>query len=169
MSTDSYSATVHRAWAADLEADMLYALLKLRVDVFVVEQKCPYPELDGRDLEPRARHYWLSGGGSPEPLLGCVRLLKEPEGHYRIGRLCTAQSVRGHALGKQLMEAVLAEVGDGECVLHAQSYVVAFYQDYGFVVEGAPFEEDGIEHVRMHRARRTRSSAAEASARRGPK
>jgi ElaA protein len=153
VSIDPYSATVHRAWAADLDASTLYAMLKLRVDVFVVEQKCPYPELDGRDLEPRARHYWLGGSGNPEPVLGCIRLLKEPGGHYRIGRLCTAPSVRGHALGRRLMDAALTEVGDGECVLNAQSHLVSFYQGYGFGSEGMPFDEDGIEHVRMRRVR----------------
>lgn len=154
MSSDPYSATVHRAWAADLDASTLYALLKLRVDVFVVEQKCPYPELDGRDLEPRTRHYWLGGSGDPEPVLGCIRLLKEPAGHYRIGRLCTAPSMRGHSLGRQLMEAALAEVGDGECVLDAQTYLLDFYRGYGFVTDSEPFHEDDIEHVRMRRTRR---------------
>jgi len=48
-----------------LNTTTLYALLRLRVDVFVVEQQCAYPELDGRDLEPRARHYWLGGPGHP--------------------------------------------------------------------------------------------------------
>ena len=154
MTRAPYSATVHRAWAADLDANTLYSLLKLRVDVFVVEQKCAYPELDGRDLEPRARHYWLGGAGHPEPLLGCARLLKEPGGGYRIGRFCTAPSVRGHALGKQLMDAVMAEVGDGDCVADAQSHLVDFYRGYGFVAEGEPYDDAGIEHVRMHRTKR---------------
>jgi ElaA protein len=151
--SDFYPATVHRAWAADLDAGTLYALLKLRVDVFVVEQDCAYPELDGRDLEPRARHYWLGGSGSPEPVLGCIRLLKDPGGIYRIGRLCTAASVRGRAFGKRLVDAAMAEVGDGECVLDAQSHLVAFYQGFGFVAEGEPFDLDGVEHVQMRRAR----------------
>ncbi|HEY1969067.1 MAG TPA: GNAT family N-acetyltransferase [Pseudonocardia sp.] len=154
MATDSLPATVRRAWAADLDANTLYELLKLRVDVFVVEQKCAYPELDGRDLEPRARHYWLTRSGDPAPVLGCVRLLKEPDGSYRVGRLCTAHSVRGHALGRQLMTAVMAEVGDGECVADAQSYLVDFYTRFGFVREGETFDWDGIEHVRMRRAKR---------------
>jgi ElaA protein len=152
--SDSFSATVHRSWAADLDPATLYALLKLRVDVFVVEQRCAYAELDGRDLESRARHYWLGGSGHPEPVLGCVRLLKEPGGSYRIGRLCTARSVRGHHLGRQLMDAVLAEVGDGECIADAQSYLVDFYTDFGFVAEGDAYICDGIEHVRMRRPKR---------------
>jgi ElaA protein len=154
VSSDPYPATVHRAWAADLEPGTLYALLKLRVEVFVVEQNCVYPELDGRDLEPRARHYWLGGSGNPEPVLGCVRLLKDSGDVYRIGRLCTAAAVRGRALGKRLMDAALAEVGDGECVLDAQAHLVGFYRDYGFVTEGDPYDDAGVKHVRMRRPRR---------------
>ena len=99
MSGEPMTATVHRAWAADLDPRMLYELLRLRVDVFVVEQACPYAELDGRDLEDRARHYWLGADGRREPVLGCLRLLKEPDGAYRIGRLCTARSARGRGSG----------------------------------------------------------------------
>jgi ElaA protein len=148
------SATVHRSWAADLDAPTLYALLRLRVDVFVVEQACAYAELDGRDLEPRARHYWLGGSGDPEPVLGCVRLLKEPGGGYRIGRLCLAPRVRGRGLARRLMDAVMAEVGGGACVADAQSPLVDFYERYGFVAEGEPFDWDGVTHVRMRRVKR---------------
>ena len=98
------SATVHRAWAADLDLRTLYDLLRLRVDVFVVEQECPYAELDDRDLEEGARHYWLSDSGGGAAMLGCLRLLAEPGGDYHIGRVCTARSVRRRGLGRQLME-----------------------------------------------------------------
>lgn len=154
MSSEPLTATVHRMWAADLDARTLYALLRLRVDVFVVEQGCAYAELDGRDLEPRARHYWLGGPGDPEPVLGCIRLLKEPDGGYRIGRLCLDPAVRGHGLGRRLMDAVLAEVGDGECVADTQRPLVAFYEEYGFVAEGEPYDWGGVSHVRMRRAKR---------------
>lgn len=133
---------------------MLYALLRLRVDVFVVEQNCPYPELDGRDLEPRTRHYWLGGQGDPEPVLGYLRLLKDPDGRYRIGRMCIASKARGQGLARRLMDAVLAEVGDGECVADAQRYLVDFYAGYGFEPDGRPFDWDGIEHVPIRRPKR---------------
>ncbi|NMH96080.1 GNAT family N-acetyltransferase [Pseudonocardia sp. K10HN5] len=145
------TATVRRSWALDLDAPMLYELLRLRVDVFVVEQACAYGELDGRDLEPRARHYWLAGAGQPEPILGCVRLLKEPDGDYRIGRLCTARSVRGRGLGKRLMEAALAEVGDGACVLDAQEHLADFYRGFGFEATGPAYDWDGVAHLPMRR------------------
>lgn len=155
MSTAAMAATVHRAWAADLDAPTLYELLRLRVDVFVVEQACPYGDLDGRDLEDRARHYWLGGDGRTRgPVLGCLRLLKEPGGEYRIGRLCTARSARGRGLGRRLMEAVLGEIGDGPCVLEAQEHLAAFYAGYGFTASGPSYGVDGIAHVPMRRERR---------------
>jgi ElaA protein len=148
------TATVHRAWAADLDARMLYELLRLRVNVFVVEQACPYGELDGRDLEDRARHYWLGGPGGREQVLGCLRLLKEPGGEYHIGRLCTAPSARGRGLGVRLLEAALGEVGDGVCVLDAQKHLADFYRSYGFVASGPDYDWDGVVHVPMRRERR---------------
>ncbi|MGQ0576229.1 MAG: GNAT family N-acetyltransferase [Pseudonocardia sp.] len=153
--TDGLVATVHRSWAADLAPRALYEILKLRVDVFVVEQRCAYAELDGRDLEPRTRHYWLGvPHGASAEVLGCIRLLKEPGGGYRIGRLCTATSVRGRGLGRRLVEAVLAEVGDGACVLDAQEHAVGFYRGYGFEPIGPGYDWDGVAHVPMRRAAR---------------
>jgi ElaA protein len=150
MSTEAMAATVHRAWAADLDAPTLYELLRLRVDVFVVEQACPYGELDGRDLEARARHYWL-GGDAGAPVLGCLRLLEEPAGEYRIGRLCTARTARGLGLGRRLMEAALGEVGDGSCVLDAQEHLAGFYVGYGFGASGPAYDWDGVAHLPMRR------------------
>ncbi|MDN5750052.1 MAG: GNAT family N-acetyltransferase [Pseudonocardia sp.] len=154
MTSDAIVATVHRAWAADLEPGTLYELLRLRLEVFVVEQACPYLELDGRDLEDRARHYWLGGDGRPEPVLGTLRLLKEPDGEHRIGRLCTARSVRGHGLGRRLMEAVLAEVGDRACVLDGQEHLAEFYRGFGFEPTGATYDWDGVAHLPMRRPAR---------------
>lgn len=151
MTNDVIAATVHRAWAADLDPRTLYALLRLRVDVFVVEQSCAYPELDGRDLEDRARHYWLGGEGRPEPVLGTLRLLKEPDGEHRVGRVCTAPSARGHGLGRRLMEAVLGEVGSRPCVVDAQAHLGGFYRSLGFEPTGEAYDWDGVPHVPMRR------------------
>jgi ElaA protein len=145
------SATVHRSRAADLDVRLLYELLRLRVEVFVVEQACPYGELDGRDLEEGARHYWLSGDGWGAPVLGCLRLLEEQDDTFRIGRVCTARSVRGRGLGRQLMDAALAEVGDTPCVLDAQEHLAGLYRGYGFVAAGPAYEWDGVTHLPMRR------------------
>src|SRR5688572_30289762 len=145
------TATVHREWAADLDPRTLYEILRLRVEVFVVEQASPYAELDGRDLEPGARHFWLGGNGDPEPVLGCLRLVEEPGGDLRLGRLCSARSARGRGLGRQLMEAALAEVGSGGCVLDAQDHLQGFYRGYGFEPTGPSYDWDGVAHVPMRR------------------
>jgi ElaA protein len=143
-----FHATLRREWAADLSAAQLHALLRLRVDVFVVEQKCPYPEIDGRDLEPSARHLWLEADGH---VVATLRLLEEPGGLFRIGRVCTAAEVRGHGLAGRLMAAVLAEIGSAPSVLDAQTRVTEFYAAYGFVVDGDEYLDDGIPHVIMRR------------------
>ncbi|WP_019854816.1 GNAT family N-acetyltransferase [Actinopolyspora mortivallis] len=150
MSLQPLAAAVHRAYTADLAAEDLYRMLRLRVDVFVVEQRCPYPELDGRDLEDSTRHFWIDSGGAR--VLGYLRLLEEPDGSYRIGRVCTARDGRGVGLGRKLMHAAVAEVRKSCAVLSAQSYAVGFYRSFGFVEYGEPYEEDGITHVDMRRS-----------------
>jgi ElaA protein len=152
MTREAMAATVHRSWAADLAPHTLYELLRLRVDVFVVEQACPYAELDGRDLEATTRHYWLGGDGQPEPVLGYLRLLEESPGEFRIGRVCTARQARGRGLGRQLMEAALAEVSAHSCVLDAQEHLAGFYRCFGFVPDGPAYDWDGVMHLPMRRA-----------------
>jgi ElaA protein len=146
-----YPATLRRQWSADLTPAQLYAVLKLRGEVFVVEQNCVYPELDGRDLEPGTRHFWLESEGSGQPE-AYLRLLEEPGGGYRIGRVCTARAARGRSCSRRLMKAALAEVGRAECVLDAQTYVADFYASFGFEPQGAEFMDDGIPHLRMLRS-----------------
>lgn len=151
MRSHPFPATLRRQWSADLTPDQLYAVLKLRGDVFVVEQNVVYPELDGRDLEPGTRHFWLEADGSPQPQ-AYLRLLEEPDGTFRIGRVCTARVARGRGYSRRLMEAALAEVGRTECVLDAQTYVAPFYASFGFEPQGAEFMDDGIPHLRMRRS-----------------
>lgn len=151
MRSHPYPATLRRQWSADLTPDRLYAVLKLRSEVFVVEQSSIYPDLDGRDLEPGTRHFWLEADDSPAPQ-AYLRLLEEPGGTFRIGRVCTARAARGRGYSRRLVEAALAEVGQAECVLDAQTYVVDFYASFGFEPQGAEFIEDGIPHLRMRRS-----------------
>lgn len=146
---------LHRAWARDLDAPALYALLRLRVEVFVVEQRCPYPELDGRDLEPQTRHFWLEKPCGT--VVSTLRLLEDGPGCptvFRIGRVCTEASERGRGHTARLMSAALAEVGDHPCRITAQSYLAEMYARHGFVTDGTEFDEDGIAHIPMLRAGR---------------
>ena len=131
----------------DLDARLLYALLQLRVHVFVVEQECPYPELDGRDLEPATRHIWIDEGAGP---VAYLRLLAEPDGSHRIGRVATAADQRHRGLAGMLVDHVLSTT-PGRLVLHAQTYLEPWYVDRGFVRTGDGFTEDGIPHVPMER------------------
>ncbi|MFC0431139.1 GNAT family N-acetyltransferase [Kutzneria buriramensis] len=142
-------ATLRREWAADLTQQQLYDLLRLRVDVFVVEQKAPYPELDGRDLEQATRHFWLAGDDGR--VLATLRLLEDKPGEFRIGRVCTAADARGNGLSGRLMDAAVAEIGSAPSVLDAQVTVKDFYARYGYVTEGEEYLEDGIPHIVMRR------------------
>lgn len=142
------SNVVASASGAELSAARLYALLRLRVEVFVVEQGCPYAELDGRDLDPATRHLWIDGGTRP---VAYLRVLREGAG-LRIGRVCVARPERGTGLARRLLHAALAGAGDAPCVLDAQTRARGLYEPFGFVAEGRPFDEDGIEHVRMRRS-----------------
>ncbi|AMO62017.1 N-acetyltransferase GCN5 [Mycolicibacterium phlei] len=144
------TVTLRRSWAKDLDAAMLYELLKLRVEVFVVEQATPYPELDGRDLLAETRHFWLEAPGGE--IISTLRLMEEHPGGqkvFRIGRVCTKKEARGHGHSTRLLQAALAEVGDYPCHINAQTYLEEFYGRLGFVRDGEEFLEDGIPHVPM--------------------
>src|SRR5688572_21089128 len=87
----------------ELDTATLYAILRLRGDVSVVGQRSAYPDLDGRDDEPGTRHIWLDDHG-PRAYL---RLLAEPDGSARIGRVVVAPDSRGAGLAGRLMSAAL--------------------------------------------------------------
>jgi ElaA protein len=133
---------------AELDAAALYDLLRLRVDVFVVEQRCPYPELDGRDAEPETWHLWLERDGAPAAYL---RMLAEPEGGHRIGRVCTADTARGQGHAGRLMAEAMRLAGNAEVRLEAQTYALDSYARYGFLPSGPEYLEDGIPHTPMVR------------------
>ena len=132
---------------ADLDTATLYRLLKLRVDVFVVEQECAYPELDGRDTEAGTLHLWAERDGE---IAGYLRILDDGE-EARIGRVLTAKSARGSGVAGQLMAYALTEIGNRPSVLDAQSYLVVFYERHGYVQSGPSYVEDGIPHTPMRR------------------
>ena len=138
---------IHDAHAADLDAVTLYRILALRVDVFVVEQNCPYAELDGRDLEPGARLVWAQRA---DAVLATLRLLDDGDA-VRIGRVATAASARAAGLAGQLISRALELTAKRDTVLDAQSYLRRWYERFGYAVDGEEFVEDGIAHVPMRR------------------
>lgn len=133
-----------------LAAAQLYALLRLRVDVFVVEQECPYPEVDGKDLLPTTTHVWVEREGEVATTL---RLLDAdgPTGPLVVGRVVTAADHRGAGLAAELMEWVLEQHGDRELELEAQSHLAGWYGRFGFERTGEDFDWDGILHTPMTR------------------
>jgi len=133
----------------ELTTQEFHDLIRLRIDVFVVEQACPYPELDGRDVEPGTEHHWIADGGLT---VACAaRTLTEPSGVVRIGRVVTAPAVRGRGLAAVLMRALVDRHGDAPMVLDAQSHLADWYVTFGFAPAGDEFVEDGIPHVPMRR------------------
>jgi len=149
MSTPTFHL---RAWS-ELTRDELYAVLALRQEVFVVEQECPYPDLDGRDVEATTRHVLLLDGDPTEgPVIGCARVLDDGT-EWRVGRFALARHARGRGLAATLMATALGVTPDRDVVLDAQSPLAGLYAGFGFVVDGEEFIEDKIAHLPMRRAR----------------
>lgn len=144
--------TWHSIPFSELSTQQLYQLLQLRVDVFVVEQTCPYPELDGKDTIEGVHH--LMGYMDGE-LIACARLL--PPGttydHASIGRVATKQAARGNGLGHKLLVEALARCEalwpKTTIDIGAQEHLEGFYASHGFKTISEMYLEDDIPHVDM--------------------
>lgn len=128
----------------------LYNVLKARINVFVVEQNCPYPDLD--DYDQKAVHIWAEQDG--EVLANCRifdKGIKYPEAS--IGRVLTTEKARGKNLGKQLIsyaiETIEARFRTDEVRISAQDYLLRFYGEFGFEDTGKKYLEDDIPHTEM--------------------
>ena len=132
----------------ELTRDELYAILKLRVSVFVVEQKCPYQEADNLDQD--AIHVWLEDGDGIEAYLRILDRGVEKE-HVAIGRVIAVK--RRCGLGSRILEEGIRaakELLDADKIyVEAQSYAREFYEKQGFRQVSDEFLLDGIPHVRM--------------------
>lgn len=146
MQPEPHLETRAASWN-DLDTTTLYAILKLRVDVFVVEQKAAYPEIDGRDTEPGTRHLWLQHG---DEIRAYLRILDDGDA-LRIGRVLTAPAARGAGLGERVMAEAVTIIGNRPSVLDAQAHLVGFYGKFGYRQTGPEYLEDGIPHVPMAR------------------
>jgi ElaA protein len=138
---------VHVDAFEDLDARTAYLLWQLRVAVFVVEQECPYLELDGRDLEPATRHVWVGPADGP---VGYLRVLDDGS-YLKIGRVVVARSHRGHGVSDTLMRRALEVIGERPSRLDAQSPLAGWYAGYGYRQDGEEFLDDGILHTPMRR------------------
>ena len=138
---------------SELSSLQLYDLLQLRSAIFVVEQDCPYQDIDGLDTHPETRHI-LHYSDSGE-LLAYLRILAAGVSYpdVAIGRVVTAASVRGQGLGHQLLErgihAAKLAWPNQDLYLSAQAHLQHYYQRYEFVSVTAEYLEDGIPHVGM--------------------
>ncbi len=139
-------------WQA-LTPDTLYNFLRLRSDIFVVEQNCAYPDMDG--VDPHCEHLCIHG--PRQQLLAYLRLvppgLKAPQA--AIGRLVVAHDARGSGLGRAAMQEGIRRCTERypgqDIFLSGQQHLEAFYASLGFVTFTEPYLEDGIQHVNMLR------------------
>lgn len=134
----------------DLSLDELYDILKLRAEIFVVEQDCVYNDLD--ELDKTAVHQFMKKEGK---IIAYSRLLKPgtrfPD--YSIGRVVVKESERGTGLGIQMMEEaknfILNEWKATQIKVSAQKYLRSFYESLGFKIVTEEYLEDGIPHFGM--------------------
>ena len=137
---------------ADLTNKELYDVLRLRVDIFVVEQTCPYPEIDGKDPESLHLMYWKNGN-----IVAYARILPPSLSfdEASIGRIIVAKSHRGTGLGHELLDqaikASLAEYNQ-PIKIGAQAYLEKYYEAAGFVTVSDVYLEDDIPHIDMLRS-----------------
>lgn len=138
---------------AELSTKYLYEILKLRSEVFVVEQDCVYLDVDGKD--ERALHIlgWEDGN-----LIAYARCFQA--GDYfqeaAIGRILVRENYRklgyGHQITKASIEAIQTKYKADKIKISAQIYLVIFYESHGFKTKGDRYMEDGIPHIAMLRA-----------------
>lgn len=134
----------------ELTLDSLYEVLQLRAEVFVVEQNCPYQDVDGKDQ--KAMHIL---GYHKEQLVAYTRVFKP--GYYfdnaSIGRVVVKENARQYGFGKDIMKASITFIEDtldlSTIELSAQTYLKKFYNDLGFKEIGEGYLEDDIPHIRM--------------------
>ncbi len=141
-----------------LDGRTVHDWLRLRQDIFVVEQHCIFPEIDGRD--PEAWHLlgWSAALGSTarQLVLGArIFVPQEPGGDLSIGRVVCQSSWRGQGLGRHLMLRAIAHAESrsprSPILLHAQCDLEEFYRSLGFQTISAPYLWDGIDHIDMRR------------------
>jgi ElaA protein len=136
----------------------VHSLLQLRQQIFIIEQECIFPEIDG--LDPLCKHVLAVSG---DDVLAAARIVApgidpdhlEQGDRPAIGRVVTSEKLRGHGVGRTLMTRAMdlcaSEFAGKPVYLNAQLYLRDFYQSLGFVQVGEEYEEDGIPHISMER------------------
>jgi ElaA protein len=137
----------------ELTTAELYSFLKLRTDVFFLEQKVDDEELDNRDQEPATVHYWIEDATGTAAYL---RVLFDEHPEHRDarrvpGRVVVRSDRRGEGLAQVLFASVLEDFGSEPLLLHAQEYIAPLYAKVGFEPFGEVYLEAGIPHISMYR------------------
>lgn len=140
----------------ELTTSDLYQILKLRVEIFVVEQNCPYQDLDDQDLQPTIYH--IRALSDTNELLAYNRVMYngEDKTQARIGRVIVKEKARSTGLGRELMNRALNLINTNQekyprktVMLHGQAHLRKWYESFGLEVEGEQFLEDGIPHYML--------------------
>ena len=156
MPLETVPAIVQKSWS-ELTTEELYEILKLRTDVFYVEQKVDESELDRRDREHTTDHLWIAGeNGDVAAYLRVLRdeVSEHGDAHRLPGRVVVGPAYRGKGLAQLLLSRVVELYGSESMLLHSQSYITGLYAAFGFVAVGDEFVEAGIPHRTMYRAGR---------------
>lgn len=134
----------------ELNTKELYGILKLRSEVFVVEQRCIYQDIDGHDTD--GFHLILK---VENQIVGCLRILKKGVtfNQVSIGRVCVKESHRGQKIAQRMMKRAIrfiqSEIMEEEIKISAQTYLIKFYERLGFNEVSDKYLEDGIPHIDM--------------------
>lgn len=153
--TTPFTDDTQKQWTlkpfSELTVTELYLILQLRNEVFIVEQNCPYQDLDNKDLYCHHLMYWHG-----DKLAAYTRLV--PPGisydeYMSIGRVVSSPALRRSGAGKELMgksiDACYELFGKATIRIGAQLYLKKFYEGFGFIQTGEIYLEDGIEHIEM--------------------
>ncbi len=140
----------------ELSLDEFHDILQLRINVFVVEQDCPYPELDTKDK--LALHFFAYADDMPEKVIAYTRIFK-PGDYYEeaaLGRVVVHADYRQQKLGYELIEKTIEAIQErfntSMIKIGAQTHLQNFYESFGFKQIGKGYIEDGIPHIHMIRA-----------------
>jgi ElaA protein len=136
----------------ELTAAELYNILKLRQDIFIIEQQSIYEDIDGLDLAHATLH--IIARDDLNKFVGYSRsFIDEKSGALKTGRIVLAKEYRGSGLGRELFARTLDEICKiypaEEIKLSAQCYLEKFYSSFGFVKTSEPYDDAGIDHIDM--------------------
>lgn len=145
------SRIVIKPWR-QLTTDEFFELVRLRTEVFFVEQRIDEPDFDEADRADSTQHFWIADDEGAAAYLRVVKLSEPELGAMRsFGRVAVRADRRGEGLARVLIQAVVDTYGAEPMVIHSQAYVVPLYENFGFVAVGEGYLEAGLPHQMMVR------------------